>query len=108
MSSYKEVVSFIWQSMRPQKWRFISIFTLDSLAWPIDALLWPYILNLLIETFVHFESSRIDAWEVIKWILLAGVALTVFVEISARTMGFLMAKSIPRLQANIRMTMFDN
>ena len=31
-----------------------------------------------------------------------------FVEISARTMGFLMAKSIPRLQANIRMTMFDH
>ncbi len=108
MSSYKEVLGFVWRSMRSQKRKFFAIFVLDSLAWPLDALLWPYILNLLIQTFGRFESDRSGAWDAIKWVLLGAVFLVIFVETASRLMGFLIAKEIPKLQTTIRMTMFDH
>jgi ATP-binding cassette subfamily B protein len=39
---------------------------------------------------------------------LAGFVLILFVEIASRTMGFLMAKAIPKLQSSLRMRMFDH
>ncbi len=94
--------------MRPQKRVFLTIGVIDSLCFPLDVLLWPYILNLLVEAFLRFDTNRMESWGTIKWILLAGVILVVCVEVTARTMGFLMAKAIPRLQETIRMNMFDH
>jgi ATP-binding cassette, subfamily B, bacterial len=106
--SYKELISFVWQFMRLQKWSFIFVFILDCFAWSLDALLWPYILHVVIDIFTRFEGDRLAAWEALKWPIIGGLCLVIYIEIASRTMGFLIAKAVPKLQADIRMNMFDH
>ncbi len=94
--------------MRLQKWAFGMIFLLTFFGWSLDALLWPYILHVVIDIFTRFEGDRLAAWEMLKWSLVGGVCLAVYSETGARTTGFLMAKAMPRLQADLRMVMFDH
>jgi ATP-binding cassette subfamily B protein len=108
MISYKELTSFIWRFMRLQKGLFLFVFTLDLFVWSLDALLWPLILNLVVSIFTRFDGDRLAAWDSLKWIILGGLGLTIYVETASRTMGFLMAKGVPKLLANIRMALFDH
>jgi len=106
--SYKELIGFVWSFIRPQKWAFLFILLLDSFSWSLDMLLWPYILHLAIDIFTRFEGNRAAAWEALQGPIIAGLSLAVYIETSARTMGFLMAKAIPKLQADLRMALFDH
>ena len=94
--------------MRTQKWVFFTILFIDFFTWPLDALLWPYILHLVIDIFTQYEGDRTAAWELLKSPIIAGLCLVIYVEIASRTMGLLMAKAVPKLQADIRMVMFDH
>lgn len=107
-TSYKELLGFIWPFIKAQKWTFFTIFLFDSLAWPLDALLWPYILHIVVDTFTVFEANRLAAWEALKWPVIVGISLVVYMEVISRSMGFLMAKAIPKIQAHIRLHMFDH
>ncbi len=108
MVTYKELIRFVWRFMLLQKWVFILIFFIDSFAWSLDALLWPYILNVVVDIFTHYEGDRSASWEALKAPIIWGVCLVIYIETASRTMGFLMAKAVPKLQANIRMAMFDH
>lgn len=108
MVSYKELIGFIWQFVRRQKWLFFTIFLIDSLTWPLDALIWPYILHIVIDIFSKYEGDRSAAWEALRAPIIGGVCLVTYVEVASRAMGFLMAKGMPKLGADIRMTMFDH
>ncbi len=108
MVSYKELLSFIWKFVRLQKWTFVLIFLIDTFVWPLDALLWPYILHVVIDIFTRYEGDRMAAWESLKLPIIWGVSLVIYVETASRTMGFLMAKAVPKFQAGLRMVMFDH
>lgn len=108
MVSYKELFSFIWQFLRLQKWTFFLIFFIDSFVWSLDALLWPYILHVVVDIFTRYEIDRIAAWQALKLPIIGALSLVIYVEIASRTIGFLMAKAVPKVQADIRMTMFDH
>jgi len=99
---------FIWQFLRAQKGTFFTVFVLDCLTWPLDTLLWPYILAQVIDIFTRYDTNRMNALEPLKPIILAAFLLVLFVEISSRVMGFLMARALPKVQADIRMRMFDH
>lgn len=107
MVSYKELIGFFWQFMRRQKWRFCSILLQDCLNC-LDSLLWPFILRWVIDIFSQNEGNRALAWESLQTPIIVSISLIVLIEINSRTMGFLMAKAIPALQADIRMAMFDH
>lgn len=107
MVSYRELIAFLWKFVRRQKWVFFAIFLLDSLAWPTDALLWPYILSRIVDIFIYFEGDRLAAWHALQPPIIGGICLMLFIEIISRTMGFLMGKATPKMQADIRMEMFD-
>ncbi len=108
MVSYKELIGFLWQFMRLQKWVFILILLLDAFTWPLDVLLWPYILHVVIDIFSRYEGDRMAAWEALKSPIIGGLCLVISAETASRTMGFLMAKAVPKLQTNIRMMMFNH
>jgi ATP-binding cassette, subfamily B, bacterial len=105
--SYRNLFSFLWKFMRPQKWTFASILFQDCLGC-LDSLLWPFLLRWVIDIFSRYEGSRALAWESLQVPIIASICVIVFFEINARTMGFLMAKAIPKLQSDIRMAMFDH
>ena len=93
--------------MRRQKWTFSSILFQDCLNC-LDSLLWPFILRWVIDIFTRYEGNRALAWESLKAPIIASICLIILIEINSRSMGFLMAKAIPKLQADIRMSMFDH
>ncbi|MCH9608917.1 MAG: putative multidrug export ATP-binding/permease protein [Chlamydiales bacterium] len=101
-------MGFIWRFIRQQKWVFIPILLLDAFAWPLDVLLWPYILHVVVDIFSRYEGDRIAAWGALQGPIIGGLCLVFSVEIASRIMGFLMARAVPKLQANIRMSMFNH
>jgi ATP-binding cassette, subfamily B, bacterial len=105
--SYKELVSFVWRFMRTQRWLFTAVFII-ACAWSLDALLWPYILHLVIDIFTRYEGNRLEAWNALKGPIIGAFSLIIAIEVGFRTMGFLLAKAIPKLEADIRMAMFDH
>lgn len=107
MVSYQELIRFVWQSMRHQKWLFFVVFFLDATC-ALDSLLWPYLFRLVIDIFTQYEGDRAQAWDALRVPILGGICLVLYIEIAARTMGYLIAKGIPQLQAEIRMKMFEH
>ncbi len=103
----KSLISFIWKFVRLQPWSFFFIFFL-SLTWSLDSTVWPYLLRLIIDTLTQYDMDRTSAWASLKWLLVAGVCLWVFVEFCFRCRDFLRARAFPKLEADIRMAMFDH
>ncbi len=107
MVSYKEIIGFFWKFIRKQRWTFSSILIQDCIN-TLDSLLWPFILRWVIDIFTQNEANRAMAWGSLQTPIILSICLIAFIEINSRAMGFLMAKAIPKLQADIRMTLFDH
>lgn len=105
--SYRDLFAFIWRFLRRQPFVFTTIF-LVSFVWSIDNTIWPYILRLFIDIFTQFNEKREAAWSALKWPIIYGLFLWIIVEIGFRCQGFLLARALPKLEADIRMTMFDH
>lgn len=103
----KSLISFIWGFIRLQPWNFFFIFFL-SLIWAVESTVWPYLLRLIIDTLTQYETDRLAAWGSLKWLLVSAICLWITVEVCFRTRDFLRARAFPKLEADIRMTMFDH
>jgi ATP-binding cassette, subfamily B, bacterial len=103
----KALFFFVWKFLNIQRWKFFFIFLL-SLVWSIDATVWPYLLRLIIDIFTQYDTDRASAWPALKGLLIFGAALWVFVEACFRCRDFLQARAFPKLEADIRMAMFDH
>lgn len=103
----KDLIFFVWKFMRMQTRSFFFIYFL-SLAWAIDSTVWPYLLRIIIDTLTRYDMDRLAAWDALKGLLAAGVCLWVFTECCFRSRDFLRAKTFPKLEADIRMAMFDH
>ncbi len=99
--------SFIWHFVRPHRWVFFVIL-LVSLVWSLDATIWPYLLKVVIDVLTRFDADRGAVWSALKFPIFWGLLLWVGVEIGFRCQGFLLAKTIPKLESDIRMAMFDH
>jgi ATP-binding cassette subfamily B protein len=103
----KLLIQFIWKYAKLQRWKFFFMFLL-TLTWSCDATIWPYILRRIVDVFTQYDTHRESALPALKWLLVAGVSLWVFVEAGFRTRSFIQAKAFPKLEADIRMAMFDH
>ncbi len=101
------LTSFIWKFVKIQRWKFFFIFLL-SLVWSLETVFMPYILRLAVDTFTAYDSDRGAALSHLKWILMSGVSLWVLVESGFRTRDFLQARAFPKIEADIRLAMFDH
>ena len=105
--TYRNLISFLWPLIRPYRWSLFSVFLL-AMFWSLDATLWPYIVGKVIDIFTRFEVDRAAAWGELKWWLLAALILWISIEAAFRAQGFLLARTIPKLESDIRMTMFNH
>lgn len=101
------LISFIWTFIRLQPWRFFFIFFL-SLTWALDSTVWPYLLRLIIDTLTQYDMDRADAWSGLKWLAVAAILFWIVVEVCFRWRDFLSATAFPKLEAQIRMAMFEH
>lgn len=104
---FKNLITFIWKLVRLQRWSFFFIFFL-SLTWSIDSTLWPYLLRLIIDTLTEYDMHRTDAWMGLKWLVVAAICFWILVECFYRARDLLRARTFPKLEAHIRMAMFDH
>lgn len=56
----------------------------------------------------HFDTDRLSAWPDLKILLVGSAGALVFIEGGCRLRDFLQARAFPRLEADIRMTVFDH
>ena len=101
------LIDFIWKFVRKQPWTF-AIILLLALIWSFDLLFWPFFLRKVVDVLTHFDTDRLSAWPDLKILLIGSAGALVFIEGGCRLRDFLQAHAFPRLEADIRMTMFDH
>ncbi len=102
----KSLLAFFWHFLRKQ-WKGLLLIQIFSFAWSLDHSLWPYVIMKLIDGITNFAGDKADMWYVLRMPIIMGICLWVTVEISFRLSGFLSASVFPKLEADIRMSMFD-
>jgi ATP-binding cassette subfamily B protein len=103
----RSLIPFILKFVGLQRWIFLSIFVL-AFVWSVDMTAWPYVLRLVVDTLSQYDLNREASWPILKLILLLGLSLFIFVEALYRLKDYLQSKAIPKLEANIRMAMYDH
>ncbi|MBS0648235.1 MAG: ABC transporter ATP-binding protein [Verrucomicrobia bacterium] len=107
MKNSATLFSFIAKFIFAQPWVFSFMLVL-SFVWTLDATVLPYLLRLIIDTLTQYDADRTAAWPALKMVLLYVLVVWILVEIGFRTRGFLRARFYPKLEADIRMAMFDH
>lgn len=102
----KTLFAFFWHFIKKQ-WKLFALIQIFSFAWSLDHTLWPYVLMLVIDGITQFSGDKANLWVVLAYPIIFGISLWAGVEVFFRAGGFLLAKAIPRLEASVRMEMFD-
>jgi len=105
--SYRALFSFVWQSVRPYK-LFLLLILILSTIWSLEAILWPYILRLVVDGLTEFQDNREAVWTVLQWPITLAIALWVGTDIGTSAQGFLVAWLVPKMEAEVRMNVFDH
>jgi ATP-binding cassette subfamily B protein len=99
--------NFIWPFIQKQKWMFSAI-SLLSFMWLIDTLFWPFFLREIVDVLTAYDENRFSAWPSLKPILILGASAWIIMDGGFRLRDYLQARTIPKLEADIRMSMFDH
>lgn len=101
------LLHFIWKFVRAQRWTFAVILFL-SFMWTVETLFWPFFLRKIVDVLSQYDLDRLSAWPSLKPLLLFGAGLWITMECGFRFRDFLWATALPKLDAAIRMHMFDH
>jgi len=101
------VTNFILQFVRKQRWLFLAILIL-SFMWTFEMLFWPYFLRKVVDLLDRFDTDRAHVWPLLQPWFLWGAILWLGMEFGFRFRGYLQALTFPKMEADIRMTMFDH
>ncbi len=105
--SYRALFSFVWQSVRPYKLFLLLILVLSTI-WSLEAILWPYILRLVVDGLTEFQDNREAVWTVLQWPITLAIILWLGTDIGTSAQGFLVAWLVPKMEAEVRMNTFDH
>lgn len=101
------LIDFIWRFVRAQRLSFAIISTL-SFMWVLEALFWPFFLGKVVDVLTSYDGNRLSAWPLIKPLLLWGAVSWVFMEGGFRLRDYLQSRASCRMEAEMRMAMFDH
>jgi ATP-binding cassette subfamily B protein len=102
----KTLPAFLRHFIKKQ-WKSLLAIQIFSFAWSLDHTLWPYVIMLLIDGITNFVGDKANMWHELATPILMGIVLWLTVEISFRLSGIISAFVIPKMEANIRLEMFD-
>lgn len=101
------LTGFIWGFVRKHRWT-CAIVMLLSFMWAFEVLFWPFFLRKIDDILSLHDADRTAAWPILKTLLMWGAAGWIFMESGFRLRDYLQARIFPKLEADIRMTMFDH
>lgn len=102
----KTLFPFFLHFLKKQKWTFVLI-QIGCLAWALDHTLWPVVIEKLIDTLNNYTGDRSGIFTALTPILFFGATLWLTNELGFRMAGILFAKASPKMEADIRMSIFD-
>jgi ATP-binding cassette subfamily B protein len=102
----KTLLPFFWYFLKKQ-WKRFLLIQIFSFAWTLDHTLWPYVIMRFIDTITQFSGDKTGAWEALQPTIVMGLGLWIILEIFFRSSGILSTYAFPRLEADVRMSMFD-
>lgn len=105
--STNSLIEFIWSFVRRQKWAFLGVLA-TTMIWALDTALWPVIVRVVVDIFTRFDMARKGAWSALQVPMFWSIALWLAIEVGFRIQGFVLARALPKLESEIRMTMFDH
>jgi ATP-binding cassette subfamily B protein len=77
------------------------------LAWSLDLALWPVIIGKLLDGLEAIASHRQDLWSSLHTLIYYALALWIGVQIALRIAGYMWASLVPKMEAEVRMEMFE-
>ena len=101
-----DVLPFVVFFLKKQ-WKRFSLAQFFSFGWSIDHTLWPVVLMMVIDTISNYNDDKANIWSHLARPIWLGVTLWLGVEIAYRLAGFILAKALPKLEADIRLAMVD-
>lgn len=102
----KTLATFFWYFIKKQ-WKWFLAIQIFSFAWSLDHTMWPYVIMLLIDGITHYVGDKANMWHELSVPIFMGLSLWLTVEISFRLSGILSTYAIPKMEADVRMRMFD-
>lgn len=107
MNDNKSLSAFIWRFMKPYKIGFFITF-IASFVWALETTVWPYLFQIVIDTLTANDTTRNTAWSSLQTPIIWGLILWIGIDVGYRIQGFVLANILPKLEADIRMSMFDH
>lgn len=101
------LTGFIWGFLRTQRFLF-AIIALLSFMWIFESLFWPFFLGKVVDILMSHDGNRFSAWELLQPLLMWGAAGWIFMEGGFRLRDYLQSIAHCRMEAEIRMAMFDH
>lgn len=102
----KTLFAFSWHFLKKQ-WKWLVAIQIFSLGWALDHTVWPYVIMVFVDTLTNFADDRAHAWQALATPIIMGICLWIVVELSHRLSGIFLARVIPKLEADIRMSMVN-
>lgn len=102
----KTLPSLFWRFIK-ERWVLFLIVQFFSLGWAIDHTAWPYVFMLFIDGITNFVGDRAEMWHILATPIILALSLWILVEVFFRLSGFLYAFLIPKVEASIRMEVFN-
>ena len=102
----KTLFAFFWHFLKKQ-WKWLLLVQIFSFAWSLDHTLWPYVMMVFIDLITNFAGDKAEAWTLLSVPIFMGLGLWIFVEVFFRLSGILSSYIFPRIEADVRMSMFD-
>jgi len=103
----KDLMRFLWKFLVRFPWS-LGLLLIVSFAWSFDATFWPYTLRVTVDTLTAHELSRENIFAALRYPIFCACALWLIIETGFRLQGFLLTRFFPKLEAGIRMTLFDH
>ncbi|MBY0406562.1 MAG: ABC transporter ATP-binding protein/permease [Rickettsiales bacterium] len=97
----RRLAPFIWYFLSARKTSFFLLAAL-SLMWPVEQVLFPYVVKLMIDSFSSFQGERADIWQVLSGPLWFGGLLWLASVVTWRVVDAVDYYFTPLLQADIR------
>ena len=100
------LLGFFWYFIKKQWVRF-ALIQFFCFGWALDHTILPYIFMRVIDLITNMPADRSDMWSVLAPILWIWAIVWIVLECFFRTSGYLMIRAIPKIEADVRMSMFN-
>jgi ATP-binding cassette, subfamily B, bacterial len=102
----KTLPAFFWYFIKKQ-WKSFAAIQFFTISWSLDQTFWPFILMMFIDTLTQIADQREVMWSALSTPIILAICLWMYVELSYRLSGFISSYAVPKIEARVRMEMFE-